>query len=229
MPLAHAVCGRIAAGLSGTVPVEDLFGSASLGLMDAIERYDPGMGTRFETYCAVRIRGAVLDELRYLRAASRTPTSRAKAASTKRGALMLHSRTTNSNATVKHIGPCVSLSTPRSEPEDVRQIDIIEARDACDPAVLLQEKERRDLLAREVRRLRTTERLLVMLYYFDELTMKQIGQLLNVTESRVCQMHTEILERLQQRLAELDESRPRRSVLGPVRRGEPPAAEVVNA
>ena len=92
----------------------------------------------------------------------------------------------------------------------MRRIDILAANEVCDPADLLQEKERRDILAEEVRKLPAAQRHLVTLYYYDELTMKQIGDVLNVTESRVCQMHTGILNRLQQRLARLDGGAPRR-------------------
>ncbi len=227
MPLAHAVCSRIAVELAGTVPVDDLLSAAAFGLMEAIERYDPGMGAQFETYCAVRIRGAVLDELRYLHTVPRIRTTRNDRIAADRSAPRSPHRPEGAGATPRRTRSCISLSASHTEHEDVRQVDIIEARDVCDPAVLLQEKERRDLLAREVRRLPAAERLLVMLYYFDELTMKQIGQLLNVTESRVCQMHAGILERLQQRLAERDESRPSR-VFIPTQRREQAPAEVAD-
>jgi RNA polymerase sigma factor for flagellar operon FliA len=194
--------------------------------MDAIERFNPGLGARFETYCAVRIRGAILDELRYLNWVPRLQSARAikvgAALQSLRGEL---GRTPTPSEIAERTGlkvrdvqkasangrKQVSLTSSPTGEEDhkaMRRIDILEAEGLCDPAELLQEKERRDILAREVRKLPDTERALVMLYYFEDLTMREIGQVLSVTESRVCQMHAGILGRLQQRLAELDESKP---------------------
>ncbi len=229
MPLAQAICGRIAAELAGNVPMDDLLSAAAFGLVEAVERYNPRMGTRFETYCALRVRGAVLDELRCLRAAPRLRTNRAKLIESGDDRDGASRRPVRDGRVRGHAVARVSLSAQPPDSEDIRRLDIIEARDVCDPAVLLQEKERRDMLAREVRRLPSTERLLVMLYYYDELTMKQIGQLLSVTESRVCQMHTEILERLQQRLAGIDGSTPHRRAFSPVLWGGPKAVEVADA
>jgi len=102
----------------------------------------------------------------------------------------------------------VSLTSLPASADDtgMRHIDVIQAAGLHDPADLIQEKERRDILDREVRKLPEADRLLVILYYFEELTMKQVGEVLNVTESRVCQMHTQILSLLQQRLAEFNEA-----------------------
>ena len=227
MPLVRTISSHIATELPSSVQVDDLVSAGTFGLMDAIERYDPDLGTRFETYCAVRIRGAILDELRHVNWLPRLQSARAtrvdaaadalkgelgRAPSPREIARRTGLKVRDVNNASNNGGKRVSLSSgPRSSDgqEGMRTIDIIEAQGICDPADLLQEKERRDILAREVRSLPRAERLLVMLYYFDEFTMKQIGETLNVSESRICQMHAGILERLQQRLAELDESRSR--------------------
>jgi len=227
MPLVRTISSRIATELPNSVQVDDLVSAGTFGLMDAIERYDPDLGTRFETYCAVRIRGAILDELRHVNWLPRLQSARAtrvdaaadalkgelgRAPSPREIARRTGLKVRDVNNASNNGGKRVSLNSgPRSSDgqEEMRAIDIIEAQGICDPADLLQEKERRDILAREVRSLPRAERLLVMLYYFDEFTMKQIGEALNVSESRICQMHAGILERLQQRLAELDESRSR--------------------
>jgi len=227
MPLVQTISTRIAAELPSSVQVDDLVSAGTFGLIDAIERYDPDLGTRFESYCAVRIRGAILDELRYLNWTPRLQAARATRVGAATNALKgelgriptpgeiarkTGLKVREVNKASKQGRQCLSLTNgpPSSDSHDtMRCIDIIEAHGICDPADLLQEKERRDILAHEVRKLPHPERLLVMLYYFDEFTMKQIGEVLNVTESRVCQMHAGILERLQQRLAELDESRAR--------------------
>jgi RNA polymerase sigma factor for flagellar operon FliA len=226
MPLVRLIARRIAGELPTSVQTDDLISVGTFGLMDAIDRYDPDQGARFETYCAVRIRGAMLDELRHLNWMSRLQSARA----TKVGAAA-HSLKTSLGRTptpqeiaeetglkVREVEQAVgsrrrhvSLSdAPVGDSDgELRRIDILEAQDLCDPAALLQEKERRDLLAHEIRRLPRAQQRLVVLYYYDELTMKQIGDVLQVTESRVCQMHAGILDRLQQRLAEADASRAR--------------------
>ncbi len=225
MSVVRAVAARLASELPNTVDPDDLISAGTFGLMDVIDRYDPGLGTRFETYCSVRIRGAMLDELRQLnwvprmqctRAAKvdvamaalrgelgRAPTPREIA---KKAGLKLRDVHNVSKGPNKHVS---LTSVLRGDDCDgIRHIDVIEAAGLLDPAALIQEKERRSLLDREVRKLPKPERLLVILYYYEELTMKQIGEVLKVTESRVCQMHAEILSRLQQRLSELNEAGP---------------------
>ncbi len=226
MPLVRAVSARLAAELPSSIDTDDLVSAGTFGLMDAIERYDPKLGTRFGTYCALRIRGAILDELRHLNWVPRTQQTRAAKVSAVSAALKSKlGRTPTPGEIARKTGLKLSevnsptpsgqnhaslMGAPRdSGSEDVRGIDVLEAEGVCDPADVLQEKERRGILDREVRKLPRAERLLVMLYYFEGLTMKQVGKVLNITESRVCQIHTRLLRLLQQRLAELDESRPR--------------------
>lgn len=223
MPLVRAVSARLAAELPNSIDPEDLVSAGTFGLMDAIERYDPELGTRFETYCSVRIRGAILDELRHLNWVPRMQCARAAKVGVAVAALQgelgrvptafeiadktgLKVRDVN-NAS-KNGNRHVSLTSPPVSGADtgMRHIDVIEAGGLHDPAELMQEKERRAILDREVRKLPEPDRLLVVLYYFEELTMKQVGEVLNVTESRVCQMHAQILSLLQQRLAEFDEA-----------------------
>ena len=133
----------------------------------------------------------------------RPPTSREIA---KKSGLKVRDVQNASKGGNKHVS--LTSSRFRDQSDGIRQIDVIEAAGLLDPAVLIQEKERRALLDREVRNLPKPERLLVILYYYEEFTMKQIGEVLNVTESRVCQMHAETLSLLQQRLAELNEAGP---------------------
>jgi len=225
MPLVHAISVRLAAELPSSIRMEDLESAGTFGLMDAIERYDPDVGARFETYCATRIRGAMLDELRNLNWVPRTRSARAgkiaAAVHVLRGELGRNPtpqeiasksglRLQDVNAAPWPGRQPLSLSAEAAGADGnaARHMDVLAARSVCNPVELLQEKERRDTLAAEIRRLPQAERLVIVLYYFEELTMRQIGEVLNVTESRVCQMHTAILTRLQQRLADLDESRP---------------------
>ncbi len=223
MPLVRAISGRLIVDLPSSVLFEDLVSAGTFGLMDAIERYDPKLGSRFETYCALRIRGAMLDELRTLNWVPRMQCHRAgkvrAAICALKGEL---GRAPTSHEIARHSGlklrdvarapkadhRHVSLTNTAEETDEKWIGNTLEARGLYDPVDVLQEKELRDLLAEEIRRLPQPDRLVVMLYYFEELTMRQIGEVLNVTESRVCQIHAEILARLQQRLTDLDECRP---------------------
>ncbi len=223
MPLVRAVSARLASELPSSVDPDDLVSAGTFGLMDAIERYDPTMGTRFESYCTVRIRGAMVDELRSLNWVPRVQCRRAAQIDTASAALRgelgrpptpseIARKTGLKLREVEHVSKNpskqqVSLTcSPESDEDDgMRHIDVIEAVGRHDPADLIQEKERRAILEREVRNLADAERRLVTLYYYEELTMKEIGEVLSVTESRVCQMHAAILSRLQQRLSELSE------------------------
>jgi len=223
MPIVRAVSTRLAAELPSSVDVEDLVSAGTFGLMDALDRYDPSLGARFETYCVLRIRGAILDELRQLNWMPRMQTARVAKVGAAREALKGElGRQPTAHEVARRTGLKVreveNVPTNGRQPVSLtagtapgtegapRGVDVIKEERTADPATAAQEKERRDILAKEVRKLPKPERLLVMLYYFEGLTMRQIGEVLNVTESRVCQMHAGILARLQQRLVELDEA-----------------------
>jgi RNA polymerase sigma factor for flagellar operon FliA len=223
LPLVGLVARRVAAALPGSVQFDDLVGAGCFGLIDAIKRFDPAVGARFETYCSVRVRGAMLDELRHAawkprsRVAGqvgeakeamrsrlgRTPTFAELARVT---GLSLEQVRRASRRSVSHLSLTGQVADEVGE--DMRPINILEADGTWDPAALLQEKERRATLEEEVRRLPGPERHVVILYYYEGLTMKQIGRVLKVSESRVCQMHSDILGRLHQRLNEFDDTRP---------------------
>jgi RNA polymerase sigma factor FliA len=225
MPLVRATSNRIASELPSSVQIDDLISVGTFGLMNAIDRFDPEFGVRFESYCTVRIRGAILDELRSLNWMPRLQSSRAAKIDAATNQLTAESgrapthdeiarKTGMKVEDVRNVSQNASRQVSMSGSpaatkggKQMRGIDILKSHRVADPFDVLSEKERRHILAREVDGLPKAQRLLVMLYYFDELTMRQIGDVLSVTESRVCQMHAGILDRLQQRLAELDESR----------------------
>lgn len=222
MPLVNTICTRIASELPPTVRIEDLVSAGTFGLMDAIDKYDHRRNASFETYCNWRIRGAVLDELRSLNWIPRAQHNR----SIKIGVAIRDLRSelgrlptpveiaqkTGLNVqqinAVKAEHKQYSLRNAVAEDSDAVAVEErLAGKMAHDPATLVEEKECRDMLVAEIKGLGKPERLLVMLYYYEELTMRQIGEVLNVTESRVCQMHSEILARLQQRLREFREER----------------------
>ena len=220
LPIVRYSAERIHAKLPDEVELDDLISVGVFGLMDAIAAFDPERGIKFETYCAPRIRGAILDELRSmdwvprlvrsrankLTAASRqleaelgrTPTGEEMARRLSVPAAEYERMAKDANA----IG-IVSLSRKLFEGEggqDVTEVDVLEDRHALDP---IRETQRRDLKRLIETGLSRAERLIVILYYFEEMTMKEVGAALDLSESRVSQMHSSILTRLRPQMAGL--------------------------
>ena len=217
LPLVRYTAERIHTKLPDEVNVEDLYSAGVLGLMDAVNAFDPGRNVKFETYCAARIRGSILDELRSLDwvprlvrsrshklndavaklegALSRKPTDRELADHMRLSLLEFRKLQRDAKAV-----SLVSLSRKWFETDshkDVREIDILEDKKSDDPHLCAQRKDVRELITRGLSR---AERLIVMLYYFEEMTMKEIGDTLDLSESRVSQMHSAVLERLRHQL-----------------------------
>ncbi|MCL2640312.1 MAG: FliA/WhiG family RNA polymerase sigma factor, partial [Phycisphaerales bacterium] len=191
------------------------------GLKDAIEAFDLDRGVKFETYCAPRIRGAILDELRSMDWVPRLVRSRAhKLDQVSRQLEMELGRTPSEDEISKRLGlptaeydklmkdatavTQVSLSRKWFETDgskDVREIDVLEDRRTTDPT---DEVQRRDLKSLITRGLTRAERLILILYYYEEMTMKEIGLTLDLSESRVSQMHSSIIMRLKAQMANKD-------------------------
>ena len=209
---------RIWSRLPDGVDLDDLISAGVFGLMDAIEAFDMGRGVKFETYCVPRIRGAMLDELRtmdWVPRLVRSKQSKVDAASKALAAALGRKPTAEELAdklgipieqVAAFVGEAnavglVSLNKKWYETDsykDVREIDVLEDKKAEDPTGRLQN---RDLMRLVTRGLNRNERLIVILYYYEELTMKEIGSTLNLSESRVSQMHSSIVARLQAQLA----------------------------
>ncbi len=210
---------RIHQKLPDEVELDDLMSSGIFGLMDAIEAFDLDRGVKFETYCAPRIRGAILDELRSMDWVPRLVRSRASKmdSATKQLEVEL-GRAPNSQeiATKLNISMdelkkiekdsnavgVVSLSRKWFETDsnkDVREIDILEDKRGVDPVREIQRKDLKDMMTRGLSR---AERLIIILYYFEEMTMKEIGATLDLSESRVSQMHSSIIMRLKAQMGD---------------------------
>jgi RNA polymerase sigma factor for flagellar operon FliA len=222
-PLVKYVVDKISATLPKTVDVDDLNSSAVIGLYDAWEKFDSSRGTKFETYAVWRIRGAVLDELRALDWASRTTRRKARrveevsrdldqklgrAASDVEiaNALGLDSqeffRLSDEVQNAIHL----SLERPQSHDEssDVMGLgEAIEADEDIDCLESVELDEARGILLGAINHLPEQERLVVALYYYEELTLKEIGEILGISESRVSQVHTKAIRRLRRRVPEL--------------------------
>lgn len=209
---------RIWARLPDGVELDDLISSGTFGLMDAIDAFDLGRGVKFETYCVPRIRGAMLDELRTMDWVPRLVRSRASRMEEARKALeVVLGRPPRPEELAERMGipleqiagyvgeatavGLVSLNKKWYETDsykDVREIDILEDKKAEDPTHRLQN---RDLMRLVTRGLNRNERLIIILYYYEDMTMKEIGATLDLSESRVSQMHSSIVTRLQTQLS----------------------------
>ena len=222
MPLVKFHGERLGDRLPDEVELDDLISAGVFGLMDAIDAFDLSRNVKFETYCVPRIRGAMLDELRNMDWVPRLVRSRAKKLmeagkelSDKLGRQPTH------DELAEHLG----LSTPELEKmmgeanavttvslnkkwfetdgsKDISEIDLVEDQKGEDPTNRIQKA---DLMRLVTKGLNRNERLIIILYYYEEMTMKEVGMTLDLSESRVSQMHSSIVERLQ---AQLEERRP---------------------
>ena len=208
---------RIAAKLPDEVDVNDLVSAGIFGLVNAIDAFDLERGVKFETYCAPRVRGAILDELRAMDWVPRLVRSRAsKLEKVSRLLEAELGRAPTENEIAKRLDLSrddlsrlirdatavtqVSLSRKHFETDSSREIceiDVLEDKRSRNPVTEIQ---RRDLKALITRGLTRAERLILILYYYEEMTMKEIGATLDLSESRVSQMHSAILERLKTQL-----------------------------
>lgn len=199
--------------LPSEVEVDDLISAGHFGLMDAIDAYDPDRGVKFETFCTQRIGGAILDHLRAMDWVPRLVRSRtAKVERARRQIEMRIGRRATDEEVAAHMGVdaieflklgrdsrpvgVVSLSRKWFETDsskDVREIDVIRDVRQQNPVQLVQRQDLQMLITKGLSR---AERLIVVLYYYEEMTMKEIGMTLDLSESRVSQMHTSILARL---------------------------------
>jgi RNA polymerase sigma factor for flagellar operon FliA len=219
LPLVKFVAHRISSRLPAHVEVDDLIHSGILGLMDAVKKFEPGRNVKFKTYAEQRIRGAILDGLRDLDWVPRSLRRKKKDIENAYHLLeQQFGRAANDEEVAEYLGMTledlnksldelkgVTLGTFIDAGEDGEGeslISFVPDPDAEDPQVLLQAHEIQTLLKEAVDKLPTKERFVVQLYYFDELTMKEIGTLLNITESRVSQLHTKSMLRLRGKLKE---------------------------
>ena len=204
---------RMAMRLPNEVDSEDLMSAGLFGLMDAIGAFDPDRGVKFETYCTQRIRGAIFDELRSMDWVPRLVRARtAKFENTRKQIEMETGDAATDDEISKRLQmdqeeyrklkrdsrPVSQISLNRKwfetdSSKDVREIDVIKDTRQENPLSAVQQQDLQTLLTKGLSR---AERLIVILYYYEEMTMKEIGVTLDLSESRVSQMHSSILARL---------------------------------
>lgn len=217
--LVRYLAGRLAVRLPAAINQEDLESCGVLGLLEAIDKFDPAMGKDFESYACVRIRGAMLDELRRVNWIPRTIWQKLQALRAVREKLENSGAgAVTEEAVAREMGwetaevrrldahsrriYAVSLDelAATAGGETVRLGDAIPDEGSPDPLELVVEEDNRRLLAKAIESLNEKDRLVLSLYYQQGLTLKEIGKILEVSESRVCQLHGRALSRLREKL-----------------------------
>ena len=219
-PLVKFVAGRVGVGLPRNVEQADLISYGIFGLIDAIDKFDLERGFKFETYAISRVRGAILDELRALDWVPRSVRARAREIERSLAELEhREKRSVSEEELAQHMGVRVDdlldhlaeistlglvaldeLLSPERGSSAVG--DMVPDRRGTNPEAAFQLEEMKRVLADIIGRLPERERLVVTLYYYEGLTLAEIGQVLGVTESRVCQIHTKAVMSLRNRMTE---------------------------
>ncbi len=224
--LVRYVAGKMAMSVPPSVEIDDLVSAGVVGLIDAIGKYDPGRDTKFETYAVSRIRGAIVDDLRSLdwvprsvrrkarmveEAYSQLENELGRAASDQEICRKLNMSANEFRITVEEIVSAGLLSLDdfvgtQDGERTTRVIDLVCAKDGVSPSAPLEAEEMKEILANAIMNLPDKERTVVALYYYEDMTLKEIGRTLGVSESRVSQIHTKAMLRLRGRLRSIQES-----------------------
>jgi RNA polymerase sigma factor for flagellar operon FliA len=220
-PLVKFVAGRMSSGLPAHIEESDLISYGLLGLIGAIERFDPQREIKFETFAVSRIKGSIIDDLRSLDWVPRSVRAKAREIESTQTKLehelgrvptdkevadalemsiedFQESLLQISNSTVVALDELWTVSD--SSGDQVSLLDTMKDPNAVDPARELGVSELKDRLANAISRLPEREKLVIALYYYENLTLREIGEVLGVTESRVSQLHTKAVLRLKSRL-----------------------------
>lgn len=218
LPLIKYIAHRVASRLPPNVEMRDLINAGVLGLLDAVDKFDPGRGVKFKTYAEVRIRGAMLDSLRTLDWAPRSLRKKSKSleklyadleqkfgrpATDEEVCEALGQDMEEFHAMVEELnGLTVGTFEDVGDPDDNSEnlINYYPDDGANDPYARFEQQEVTRLLAEAIDTLPEKERLVLSLYYFEEFTMKDIGSVLGVNESRVSQLHTKATLKLRSKL-----------------------------
>jgi len=222
-PLVKYVAGKVAASMPNTVEFEDLVGFGVFGLLDAIEKFDPDKNVKFKTYAVTRIRGAIFDELRSIDWVPRSVRQKTKEiedavvnleaklgrpASDQEIASSLGVTEDDFMKTMLKISSTsvLSLNDVWYSGDEADKISIgesIESPSSMNPDATVEREEVKRVIVQALSELPEMEKKVLVLYYYEDLTLKEIGQVLDVTESRVSQLHTKAILRLRAKLTNL--------------------------
>jgi len=220
-PLVKYVAGRVSAGLPQNIEQADLVSYGIFGLIDAIDKFDTDRQIKFETYAIARIKGAIIDELRAIDWIPRSVRFKAREVEKAYVALenRLHRSPTDAEVaqqlgittdelhqifnqisfvSVVALDELLSVGSERGD--RLSLVDTLEDKGAEDPVAVFESQEMKGILASSINRLGEREKIVITLYYYEGLTLAEIGQVLGVTESRVCQMHTKAVLQLRAKM-----------------------------
>lgn len=222
-PLVKYVAGKVAVGMPHNVEFDDLVSYGTFGLLDAIEKYDPSKEVKFKTYAMTRVRGAIFDELRSIDWIPRS--IRQKAKQVEKTVIELENRMGRTvedeevaneldlsleefHALVSKISGTTLVSLNdiwhgSEDSEDFSFIETIESPQNMNPDAIVEREEVKDVIIEAIQKLPDKEKKVVVLYYYEDLTLREIGEVLEVTESRISQLHTKAIMRLRGRLAQM--------------------------
>jgi len=215
-PLVKYVAGKVAVGMPSNVEFDDLVGFGVFGLLDAIDKFDPEKNVKFKTYAVTRIRGSIFDELRSIDWVPRSV--RQKTREIEDAIVRLESKLGRTASDTEIAGSLqqtlykisgtsiMSLNDVWYSGDDSERISIgdsIESPSSLNPDVIVEREEMKRVIVEAINELPEKEKMVLVLYYYEDLTLKEIGQVLNVTESRVSQLHTKANLRLRAKLTNI--------------------------
>ena len=223
MPIVKYVAGKVSVGMPGSVEFDDLVGFGQFGLLDAIEKYDPSKNVKFKTYAVTRIRGAIFDELRQIDWVPRSVRQKSREIEDAINTLESRLGRTASDAEIaeslgvseddyhriimKVSGTSVlSLNDVWHNGDDAANASIgdsIESPSSMNPDAIVEREEIKKVIVQAINELPEKEKMVIVLYYHEDLTFKEIGQVLNVSESRISQLHTKANLRMRAKLTNL--------------------------
>ena len=222
-PLVKYVAGKVAMGMPHNVEFDDLVGFGVFGLMDAINKFDPEKHVKFKTYAVTRIRGAIFDELRSIDWVPRSVRQKAReieetvqnleasigrsASDQEIAAEMGMNIEEYHRVMIKVSGTSImSLNDvwyTGEENDKVSIVDSIESPQSLNPDIIVEKEEIKKVIVEAINELPEKEKKVLVLYYYEDLTLKEIGKVLEVTESRISQLHTKAIMRLRAKLTNI--------------------------
>ena len=222
-PLVKYVAGKVAIGMPHNVEFDDLVGFGVFGLFDAIEKFDPEKHVKFKTYAVTRIRGAIYDELRSIDWVPRSVRQKTReieetvhsleanlgrAATDSEIAAKMGISIEDLNKSIHKISASSILSLndlwyTGEDNDKVSIVDSIESPQSLNPDIIVEKDEIKKVIVQAISELPDKEKKVLVLYYYEDLTLKEIGKVLDVTESRISQLHTKAILRLRSKLTSL--------------------------
>ena len=217
--LVKIIAYQVAVNLPPHIDVSDLISAGTIGLLECIDRFDPSKGVQFNTYASIRIRGAIMDELRSMDWMTRSMRDKSNQI---QKAYEVIERETGKTAEVEDVARHMKIDVPQvnkilsevcslsilsfedmgvkhnSDGMDI--LECIKDPDGEDPVMVAKLNELKKRVSEVIETLPEKEKIIISLYYYDELTLKEIGKVLDITESRICQLHSQTMHRLKSRL-----------------------------